>query len=212
MLFVLLLVLRLCGRGGNRRWEKAISSLSAVRGGICVWDLQDGGFITELGLSSKQAWRILCLEREKEHSCPDYHVDMFFLLWPFWKCLLHSLDVIQPQSPLSVSFEPWLWIDTLWCPWLCKHRLTETSFRSCLFWLVRWYTEGPSEVFASVCFILRVCHTTASCLLKVLSSVKWDLVTLQYQWIFQWTFWNARNRCLKRSFLIRNTCSFLLHE
>lgn len=140
---------------------------------------------------------------------PCWHV---FLLWPFWKCLLHSLDVIQPQSPLSVSFEPWLWIDTLWCPWLCKHRLTETSFRSCLFWLVRWYTEGPSEVFASVCFILRVCHTTASCLLNVLSSVKWDLVTLQYQWIFQWTFWNARNRCLKRSFLIRHTCSFLLHE
>lgn len=80
MLFVLLLVLRLYGRGGNRRWEKAISCLSAVREGVCVWDIQHRGFITEHGLSSKQAWRILYLEREKEHSCPDYHVEVFFAL------------------------------------------------------------------------------------------------------------------------------------
>lgn len=48
--------------------------------GVCVWDIQHRGFITERGLSSKQAWRILCLEREKEHSCPDYHVEGFFAL------------------------------------------------------------------------------------------------------------------------------------
>lgn len=29
-----------------------------VREGVCVWDIQDSGCITELGLSLKQAWRI----------------------------------------------------------------------------------------------------------------------------------------------------------
>lgn len=82
MLFVLLLVLRLCGTEGNRRWDRAISCLSAVREGGSVWNIQDSGFVTELGLSSKLGWRILCLERVKEHSCPDYHIEVF-LLWPF---------------------------------------------------------------------------------------------------------------------------------
>lgn len=79
MLLVLLLLLRLCGTRGNRRWEKAIS----VREGEYVWNIQDSGFITELGLSLKRAWRIVCLDREKEQSCPGYHIEVFFLLWPF---------------------------------------------------------------------------------------------------------------------------------
>lgn len=48
-----------------------------------MWNIRDSGFITELGLSLKHAWRVVCLDREKEKSCPGYHIEVFFLLWPF---------------------------------------------------------------------------------------------------------------------------------
>lgn len=48
VLFILLLVLRLCGIGGNRRREKAISLSQRV------WDMQGSEFITELGLTSSK--------------------------------------------------------------------------------------------------------------------------------------------------------------
>lgn len=41
-------------------------------------DIQDSGFITELGLSLKLAWRIVRLDREKGYSCPGYHIEVFF--------------------------------------------------------------------------------------------------------------------------------------
>lgn len=61
---------------------------------------QDSGLMTKLALSSEQAWRILCLEREKEHSCPEYQIFFFALAF------LEVCSALLAQRPLSISFEP----------------------------------------------------------------------------------------------------------
>lgn len=81
-------------------------SLLCERVYVCVGHTGQWG----LSLSSEQAWRILCLESEKEHRCPEQQI--FFLFYFFFcfglleVCSVRLSGVIWPQRPLSISFEP----------------------------------------------------------------------------------------------------------
>lgn len=145
---------------------------------ICVWT---GELTTTLGLFLAAGPDDSVSREGKGAELFQVSVSFALVFLEVSSALLHG--AVQQERPLSLSFELQLWGNIMGSLTLCQQTLHGISFHSHhdLFWIFRWYAEGLSKVFFSLCFCFEgVCHTTARFCLQLNQM----LVTLQSQCFF----------------------------